>query len=77
MEGKGVEGQKLIIFGIMGPILTMVGAAIRAFTGHDGMSWALFGSEIAIIWMSFLRTLGREQNSLLKAEPPLLKVLAK
>ncbi len=47
------ENEVYIAFGIIGLILAIAGAIITIFSKETGMAWALFGSGIAIIWISF------------------------
>ena len=48
-----VENKVYIAFGIIGLILAITGAIITIFSKQASMAWALFGSGIAILWMSF------------------------
>jgi len=47
-------------FGIIGLVLIIVGVVARVFIedahSANSLMWALFGSGIAIIWLSFLRS---------------------
>lgn len=47
------ENKPYIVFGIVGLILAVMGAIVIMFSNQQGMAWALFGSGIAIIWVSF------------------------
>jgi len=48
-----VENKVYIAFGVIGLILAIAGAIITIFSKETGMAWALFGSGIAIVWISF------------------------
>ena len=48
-----VEDEVYIVFGIIGLILVITGAIVSIFSGEMGMAWALVGSGLAVIWVSF------------------------
>ena len=48
-----VENKVYIAFGVIGLILAIAGAIITIFSKKTGIAWSLFGSGIAIVWISF------------------------
>jgi len=50
---RAEETKTLLFFAIIGFLLIALGIAAKALTGEDGVMWALIGSGIAIIWVSF------------------------
>jgi len=57
-----VENKVYIAFGIIGLILAITGAIITIFSKQASMSWALFGSGIAIVWISFHKVYHRNKK---------------
>ncbi|MHA1794796.1 MAG: hypothetical protein ACTSUK_01690 [Promethearchaeota archaeon] len=57
-----VENKVYIAFGIIGLILAITGVIITIFSKETGMYWALFGSRIAIIWVSFHKVYHRGRH---------------
>jgi len=54
--------KEYVAFGIIGLILAIVGAMIAIFSKETGMAWALSGSGIAIIWISFHKLYHRSKH---------------
>jgi len=57
-----VENRVYISFGIIGLILAIAGTITTIFSKEIGMAWALFGSGIAIIWVSFHKVYHRSKH---------------
>jgi len=57
-----VENKVYIAFGIIGLILVITGAIITIFSKQASMAWALFGSGIAIVWISFHKVYHRNKK---------------
>lgn len=47
------QTKTFLPFAAIGLLLIALGIAAKALTGEDGITWALVGSGLAIIWVSF------------------------